>query len=319
MKLEPEILDDSEKLNLALRALYLRHGFRRFRMMKFEEYDLYARNKDFLLSQNVITFTDTNGRLMALKPDVTLSIIKSCSKDAPGTLQKICYNENVYRAAKGEGGFREMMQAGVECIGRVDAKCVGETLRLAAESLALCAPSFVLSVSHLDILHSFLVDFSESMTVREHVMKCIAEKNLHGISSICRDEGIAWDKAEGLRALLGVYGTSSRAFARLAALCEGRGLESELAYLREVLDVLEDAGLGDKVWLDFSSTSNLNYYNGILFKGFVEGVPDSVLSGGQYDKLMRKMGRWSNAVGFAVYLDLLDRLGDTETGVPAFS
>ena len=318
MKLEPEILDDSEKLNLALRSLYLHHGFTRFRMMKFEEYDLYAQNKDFLLSENVITFTDTNGRLMALKPDVTLSIIKSCNRDIPGTLQKICYNENVYRASKGAGGFREMMQAGVECIGCVDAKCVGETLLLAAKSLALCAPEYVLAVSHLDILHHFLLDFSESVPIQQSVMKCIGEKNMHGISSICRDEGIAWGKAEELRALLNVYGTPDHAFPRLRELCAGRGLEAELAYLDKVLSVLEEAGVGDRVWLDFSSMSNMNYYNGVFFRGFIEGVPDSVLSGGQYDKLMRKMGRRSNAVGLAVYLNLLDRLGDKDSAVPAF-
>ena len=67
--------------------------------------------------------------------------------------------------------------------------------------------------------------------------------------------------------------------------------------------------------LDFSLVSNLNYYNGILFRGFVEGIPDSVLSGGQYDKLMRKMGKESRAIGFAVYLEELARLGGTENGV----
>ncbi len=317
MKLDPSILDDAEKLNFALRALYLRHGCTRYRMGKFEEYDLYARNKDFLLSDNIITFTDTNGRLMALKPDVTLSIVKS-RKDMPGTLEKLCYNESVYRVSSGTGAFREQMQAGVECIGSVDARCVGETLHLAAESLALCAPDFVLEVSHLDILRSFLEDVSESSAVRRSILHCVGEKNLHGISGICRDEGIAWGKAEALRALLDVYGTAAEAMPRLEELCAGRSLDSELAYLRAALAVPEEAGLGGRIRLNFSSVSNMNYYNGVLFKGFIEGVPGSVLSGGQYDKLMRKLGKRSKAVGFAVYLDMLERLGDRGMSVPAF-
>ena len=52
----------------------------------------------------------------------------------------------------------------------------------------------------------------------------------------------------------------------------------------------------------------MSYYNGIVFKGFVNGVPSSILSGGQYDKLMQKMGKRSGAIGFAVYPDLLDDL-----------
>ena len=64
----------------------------------------------------------------------------------------------------------------------------------------------------------------------------------------------------------------------------------------------------DGVRVDFSIVNDMNYYNGIVFRGFIDGVPESVLSGGQYDILMRKMGRQAGAVGFAVYLDLLERV-----------
>ena len=64
-----------EKVIFTLRKLYRENGYTQYRMSKFEEYDLYARNKDFLISDSVITFTDTNGKLMALKPDVTLNHI----------------------------------------------------------------------------------------------------------------------------------------------------------------------------------------------------------------------------------------------------
>ncbi len=62
--------------------------------------------------------------------------------------------------------------------------------------------------------------------------------------------------------------------------------------------------------MDFSIVSDTNYYNGIVFRGFIDGVPASVLSGGQYDKLMQRMGRKSRAIGFAVYMDQLERIGD---------
>ena len=71
MTIEPEILKHEESISFALRALYHSRGYLPYRMSKFEEYELYVKNKDFLLSPEVITFTDTNGKLMALKPDVT--------------------------------------------------------------------------------------------------------------------------------------------------------------------------------------------------------------------------------------------------------
>ena len=100
-------LNFNEKVVFNLRSLFNERGYKPYVMSKFEEYDLYARNKDFLISDSVITFTDTNGKLMALKPDVTLSIVKNTT-DEPQSIQKVYYNENVYRISKGTQGFRRL-------------------------------------------------------------------------------------------------------------------------------------------------------------------------------------------------------------------
>ena len=109
MKILP--MDFQERVIYSLRTLYNASGYAQYKMSKFEEYDLYARNKDFLISDGIITFMDTNGKLMALKPDVTLSIIKN-SKDDPESVSKVYYNENVYRISKGTRSFKELMQVG---------------------------------------------------------------------------------------------------------------------------------------------------------------------------------------------------------------
>jgi len=87
-------IKNDEKIIFDLRSIYHRYGYGRYKMSKFEEYELYARNKDFLISDSIITFTDTNGKLMALKPDVTLSIVKN-SRDASAYVQRLYYDENV--------------------------------------------------------------------------------------------------------------------------------------------------------------------------------------------------------------------------------
>ena len=86
--LDENLLRSEEAAVFRLRDLYRRHGYLPYRMSKFEEYDLYVRNKDFLVSDRVITFNDTNGKLLALKPDVTLSIIRS-GEDVPGVKQSL--------------------------------------------------------------------------------------------------------------------------------------------------------------------------------------------------------------------------------------
>ena len=85
-----------------------------------------------------------------------------------------------------------------------------------------------------------------------------------------------------------------------------------IAQLKRLAQAFEGTGLEDMLRIDFSVVNDINYYNGVLFKGFVEGVPQSVLSGGQYDRLMHKLGRQSGAIGFAVYTDLLEQLIPSE-------
>jgi ATP phosphoribosyltransferase regulatory subunit len=275
-----------------------------YKMSKFEEYDLYARNKHFLLSENVITFTDTDGKLMALKPDVTLSIVKN-TKDAAGEVQKLYYDENVYRVSKGTHAFRELTQVGLECIGDVDDYAVCEVLVLAADSLAEISEDFVLDVSDLSLLGAVMDALQVSDAAKAELLHCIGEKNMHGVKEIARREraneaalaklctlvGYDLPLAAGISALHAEFSEYKELLAPLETLCRTLGVRAQ------------------KVHLDFSVVNDMSYYNGIVFKGFVNGVPAGVLSGGQYDGLMQKMGRRARAIGFAVYLDQLERFG----------
>ncbi|MBE6916203.1 MAG: hypothetical protein E7471_06205 [Ruminococcaceae bacterium] len=312
MDINNAVLKHEEKAVFALRSLYQTYGYSQYKMSKFEEYDLYVRNKNFLVSDNIITFTDTDGKLMALKPDVTLSIIKN-SKDVPGCVEKVYYNENVYRVSKGTHSYKEIMQTGLECIGDIDNYSIYEVLMLAAESLALVSSEYVLDVSHLDIVAEVMESVGVSDEAKREILKCIGEKNLHGISAICEGEG---KDGEKLRRLVSTYGAPKQV---LPVLRELVGESAALMQLEQILDALTASGMGDKIQIDFSVINDMNYYNGFVFKGFINGLASGVLSGGQYDNLMSKMGRKSRAIGFALYLDLLEQLeqNDREYDVDA--
>ena len=291
-----------EQAVFALRGLYEGYGYAPYRMSKFEEYDLYVRNKEFLISDGVITFTDTDGKLMALKPDVTLSIIKN-SRDEDGCVQKVYYNENVYRVSEDAHCFKEILQTGLECMGDIDDGCVYEVLRLAAESLRRIAPKAVLDVSHLGVVDRLLEGLSAEG--RGKICHCIGEKNAHELKAVCAEYGVTDTVAEKLQKLVGLYGTPDKVIPVLKALV---GNTEAVATLEKLTSAMVAGGYGDILRIDFSVVDEGSYYNGIVFRGFAEGVPDSVLSGGQYDRLMRQMGRRGGAVGFAVYLDRLGRM-----------
>ena len=309
MNISDSVLSTSERLTFALRELYAKSGYAPYRMSKFEEYDLYSRNKDFLVSDQVITFTDTTGRLMALKPDVTLSIIKN---HPDGGTHKLYYNENVYRVSKGSGAYKEIPQAGIECIGEVGAGEIRECIALAAQSLALIGGDYVLDLSSLDILNAAVQRVTDSRPLQNELVQCVSEKNLHGIFSLCEENGIDPALAEPLTALTSLRGSVDTALDMLRGLCGEIGCDEAFAELNEAVDGLDDELLRH-IKIDFSVVGDRSYYNGVIFKGFVSGVPDAVLTGGRYDNLMRRMKRRARAIGFAVYLDTLERV---DTDIP---
>ncbi|MCQ2413612.1 MAG: ATP phosphoribosyltransferase regulatory subunit [Clostridia bacterium] len=301
--IDESLLSFEEKCTYKLRALYTKYGYLPYKMGKFEEYELYIRNKDFLVSDRVIAFNDTNGKLMALKPDVTLSIIKN-GEDAPGVKQKVFYNENVYRVSESTHRFKEIMQTGLECIGDVDIYDICECISLAAESLGAIADDFCIEVSNLDLLRGVISSVCANEEFAAEAIACISEKNRHDLKTVCEKYGVDEDGQEKIGCLVSVYGERKSVIGKLREVFSLPEIE-RMATLSEMLD---NSVFADKIKFDFSVVNDMNYYNGFVFRGFVDGGCRRVLAGGPHDNMMKKMKRTSGAIGFAVYLDRMDDL-----------
>ena len=306
--------EKSERLSQALRDLYRSYGYRQYKVGKFEEYDLYAQNRNFLSDDHILTFSDTNGRLMALKPDVTLSIIKNTRGD--DRVRKVWYTENVYRVPRGAYGFQEILQTGLECIGTVDLYTMAEVLMLAAGSLAFISPDYVLDLSHLGILTGVLAGADVPDGLSRQIVNAVGEKNPHSLRALCADGGVLQDTASLLDALCLLGGPMEETLPALMALPLPPAARSAAEELAAVYDILRVCG-SYRVNLDLSVTNDTDYYNGLIFRGFVDGVAAPVLSGGRYDHLINRMGKRGGAIGFAVYLSELERYL-SEAGGPDF-
>ena len=303
-----KILQNDERAVYALRSLYAKYGYLPYKMSKFEEYDLYVKNKDFLLGDGVITFNDNGGKLLALKPDVTLSILKNGAKDKQN--QKVYYNETVYRKSA-DGNFKEIMQVGLENIGVLTPYDIFETVYLAVKSLDEIGGKSVLELSHLGLIGAITENADEQF--RKQVLLAISSKSEHTVAKLCDEYGYINIK-KPLCALVSLCGDNDKVLSSLDGLYSSQNYDKAVNDLKNVYALIVRAGYGDKVSIDFSLTGNMKYYNGIVFNGFIEGVSEKVLSGGQYDLLAKKIrSANSGAIGFAVYTDLLISKSGNET------
>ncbi|MBO5313606.1 MAG: ATP phosphoribosyltransferase regulatory subunit [Clostridia bacterium] len=305
--IEEKYLKYEELTIYNLRSLYAGYGYLPFKMSKFEEYELYVKNKDFLVSDSVITFNDTNGKLLALKPDVTLSIIKN-GQDEKGVKQKVFYSENVYRISGSTRQFKEIMQTGLECIGDIDQYDVFEVLTLACASLETISSDYVIELSHLGVLSALLDSVNTDDSFKMQIMDCIKQKNSHEIKKICAMYSVSEDDTRLLCDFVSIYGKADLVLERLSQIELGSEYRQALNELKALVELLDKTVYKDKIRLDFSIVNDMNYYNGIVFNGFINGVCETVMFGGRYDKLLNKMGRKSKGIGFAIYVDLLEEL-----------
>ena len=306
-----KVLKNDERAIYSLRSLYKKYGYSLYKVSRFEEYDLYAKNKSFLVSRNILSFTDTNGNLLALKPDVTLSIIKNIA-DGDKTTHKFCYNETVYRTSAESDGFKEIMQTGLECIGEIDTYSQCEVVALAVESLDTISNDYIMDVTHMGLIEGILTACGIDEADTSEFLRLIECKNIHGLEAHCDSCGVSEKMKKAISFMTGAYMPLCETLEKIKDYIDGEKMESAYAELVEISKYASSCGFANKIFFDFSIVNDMNYYDGVCFKGFVNGIPESVISGGRYDKLLARLGKNSGAIGFAVYLDRLERLDGGE-------
>lgn len=293
-------LPKDEAVTLALQELFEHSGYVRYRMSSFESYDYYLANKSFLKGEGLVTFNDAFGRLLALKPDVTMSIVKNTKPETVS--QKLYYVESVFRARREGGEVREIRQMGVESIGTIDAYAEAEVAVLAAKSLAAVGGETVLSIGDASFVAGLYDALGLSDAVRAKANEALGAKSAETLRALAENGA-----GEALAQLAALCGKPDETLERARALCRSQQMEDVVARIQGVCEALAAVCPDANVRVDFSLESDMDYYNGLVLQGFVRGVPQAVLTGGRYDPLMRKCEKPQSAVGFALVLDGLSR------------
>ena len=305
MDMDLQNFTPAERATFTLRALYEQAGYRKYRCSRFEEYALYQEYNRFLPDTQVVTFTDLDGKLRAIKPDVTLSIAKT-AQPAPGECKRFYYNEEVCRPSRESHTFQTIRQMGLECMGAVDAAVQAETVGLALQSLAALGVATVLEISHMGFVTGLLDALNIEPAVRGRLLEYLRGKNGHELRRAAEKFGLSTAAADSLCGLLALHGAPAEVLqqAKTCCLCETQ--RSALTELQQLADTLPAQGC--ELRLDLSMADEMDYYNGLVFVGYAAGIPCAVLKGGRYDYLMQRFTPTANAIGFAMYLDELERL-----------
>ena len=287
---------------LNIRKMYDSYGYKRISLPSFEEYDLYNENKDFI-DRNVLTVMSPNGKLLALRPDITLSVAKKVSKDQSLKYSKIYYQENTYNLTK-YVGYEEDEQLGIELIGKESTFLDFEIINLAVKSLDIINKKSMIILSHAGFISSIFENSDLDYEIKEQIFDCINRKNSHDIQKILKNnEHISENVKKLIYKIPELSGNLENIEKELLKYEINENTKKILIELKQLNSLLLKFHKKSKIIFDFSIVKNLNYYNGIILQGYIEGFPNVILTGGRYDKLFEKFGVDTGAVGFAILTD----------------
>ncbi len=317
----PEAARYVRHLESQLLAHVFRWGYDEIILPTFEYLDVLAPGLESKLIENCYKIVDrATGRILLLRPDVTAQIARTVAMGMMGTglPLRLSYRAPVFRYEPEHAGRdREILQVGVELIGPDDAAADCEILTMLIECLQnIGLRNFKVSLGHVGFFKGLLIRAGLSPEGQKRAEQAAARKDLPHLEEILREERVPQHSARSILAALELCGHAD-------VLTKGRKLAGTEKPLLQALDrlttvyrLLCSTGFQDVLVLDLGEFRGFDYYDGIVFDVFTEGIGAELGGGGRYDHLIGRFGRSIPSTGFALNIERLFR-GLNLSGTPA--
>lgn len=305
-------VDECKKRNRIINAItdvFKRWGYSEVSTPTIEYYDTFNHNAQSLKEEEMYKFFDNNGRILVLRPDMTVPVARMINtklKDMELPL-KLFYTANVFRAHKSLGGKRdEYLDCGVELIGKDGDHIDSEILVTSLEVLKSLdtKEEFKLEIGNVNILKSALDEMKLWDEDKKNIIELINRKSLINLKEYLEKMDISNKYKCFLTQLPWLFG-GYEMITKAKEIAFNKEIESNILYLEKIFLNLKELGYEKYISVDMSMVPRVNYYSGIIFKGYLNGVGSTVLRGGRYDGLFKNFGRCTSAIGFSIDVNLL--------------
>lgn len=293
------------KIETAAREVFARHGYHVVQPPMFEYYDVY--DAAVTKAENMFKFFDNNGRMLALRPDLTTSVARIAATKPLGELPyRIAYSGSAFRNDEtfSNDRRREFSQAGIELIGNGGTDADAEVIEIAIEALLkFGVKDFQIDMGHADYYKGLAEIAGLDPIVSDKLRANINDKDFVAIEGILDGIDIDEKLKEVFMELPKMFGGIETAVAAAKNPIIGEKSRAALENLISVYEILKGKGLDKYISTDLGMVPNLDYYTGIIVKGFAKGVAFPICSGGRYDNLTEKFGKALPATGIAIGIE----------------
>ncbi len=291
-----------------IRNLFTSCGYSEIETPTLEFYDVFSADSDITPQETMFKFFDQQGRILVLRPDITIPVARVSAtkyRDMQHPL-KISYIGNTFKYNElGGGKQKEFTQAGIEVLGAGKPEADAEVIATAITALKEAGlENFQIDIGQVEFFKGLMEETGLAHQQTEQMRVLIDRKDYLGIEELVQEHNIKSELKELIFSLPGLFG-SFDVIDRVEKLTGNKRSLMALENLRQVLNILEDYGFSKYVSVDLGMVQSLNYYTGIIFKGFTYGVGFPILSGGRYDTLVEKFGKTCTAVGFSLGINMV--------------
>lgn len=291
-----------------IEQVYHHHGYAQVETPILEFYDVFthrAHTAAAFPTETLYKLTDTNGRLLVVRPDSTTPIARMVAtrlRDAQLPL-RLYYHQTLYSSKRPHSGHSDaFIQMGAELIGSNSMRADLEMLTTALEVLETCdSEGFILEIGDISFFKELISKLSAPEDTKTQIRQLIEDKNYPALNDIL--DGLEKTPATlALKQLPRLFG-GLEVFDTAAALFKDEQIEMILGNLKHIYTCLEQLGLNGRIRVDLGMVNRVDYYTGLVMRGYLEGYGQTVLSGGRYDRLLADFGYDIPATGFAVNVD----------------
>ena len=290
--------------------IFKSRGFSEAATPSLEFYDVFSGNSSIMDDEMMYKLIDARGRILVLRPDNTTPMARIASTKLKGFLPplRLCYNQNVFRISQYMSGrYDELAQCGIELIGVRGEKADIEVILTAISALkSVLGSDFRFEIGHVGFYKCIIDELPFGDDVKERIRSLIASKSYASLNTMlepyARDNAACLALTE-LPRLFGGREVLDRAF----SVAPNEASKQTVKYLQTLYNTLCDMGFESNIMLDLGLVQQIEYYTDVVFKGYMHGTGEPVLSGGRYDGLFASFGADIPATGFAVNADAIAR------------
>ena len=289
----------------AATALFQRRGYSELTTPNVEYYDIIPAAGHPLSQESMMKCVERTGKLLVMRPDNTVAIgrVAATKLSALPLPLRLYYNQTVFRSDDINIGARtEIDQCGIELIGAQGIRADLEILSMAIDALEACGVTdYHIEIGHVGYFSALLEGLGASEEIQNTLRQLVEKKDFVAYRTLLKPY-LQTEAGKALWNLPRMFG-GPQVLEQAKRLSGNEGAQKAISYLEEIYAVLSDAGLSDHVQFDLGLIQNIEYYTGMIFRGFVQGAGSNVISGGRYDRLIGQFGKEIPATGFGLDVD----------------